>query len=102
LPPGTPAPLACSEPGVVENLLESAGLELAGSGEADCPFTFADHDAAFVAHVAAGPAQKVIDVAGLDAVRTIVHDVLEADRKSDGELRQDNVVRYVLRLRWLG
>jgi hypothetical protein len=25
-----------------------------------------------------------------------MHDVLEADRKQDGELRQDNVFRYVL------
>jgi hypothetical protein len=25
-----------------------------------------------------------------------MHDVLEADRKADGELRQDNVFRYVL------
>jgi hypothetical protein len=28
-----------------------------------------------------------------------MHDVLEADRKPDGELRQDNVFRYVLAVR---
>lgn len=95
-PPGTPAPLAVSEPGVVEALLEKAGLEVTGGGEADCPFTFADHDTAFRAHVSAGPLQKVVDIAGEEAVRTTTHDVLEADRKPDGQLRQDNIFRYVV------
>lgn len=95
-PPGTPAPLAASEPGVVEALLEKAGLEVTGGGESDCPFTFADHDTAFEAHISAGPLQKVIDIAGEEAVRTTIHDVLEADRKPDGQLRQNNVFRYVV------
>jgi hypothetical protein len=43
----------------------------------------------------AGPLQKVIEIAGPDAVRQVMRDVLEADRKPDGELRQDNVFRYV-------
>jgi SAM-dependent methyltransferase len=95
-PPGAPAPLAASEPGVVEGLLEKAGLEVTGGGQADCPFTFADHDAAFRAHISAGPLQKVVDIVGEEAVRTTIHDVLEADRKPDGQLRQDNVFRYVV------
>jgi hypothetical protein len=37
-PPGTVAPLAVSEPGVVEGLLTAAGLEPYATGEADCPF----------------------------------------------------------------
>lgn len=32
-PPGASAPLAASEPGVVEGLLEKAGLEVTGGGE---------------------------------------------------------------------
>lgn len=95
-PPGATAPLAASEPGAVEGLLEKAGLMVTGGGEADCPFTFTDHDAAFTAHISAGPLQKVIDIVGEDAVRTTIHDVLEADRKPDGQLRQDNTFRYVL------
>lgn len=35
------------------------------------------------------------DIAGASAVRQVLRDVLEADRKPDGELRQDNVFRYV-------
>jgi SAM-dependent methyltransferase len=94
-PPGTPAPLAVSEPGVIEALLEQAGLSVAGGGEAPVSFTYADHDEAWRAHTSAGPLQKVIDVAGAEAVRSVLRDVLEADRKPDGALRQDNVMRYV-------
>ena len=95
-PPGTPAPLAVSDPGVVENLLEKAGLTLASGSEALASFGYADHDEAWTAHISAGPLQKVIEIAGPDAVRQVMHDVLEADRKPDGQLRQDNVFRYVI------
>jgi methyltransferase family protein len=37
-----------------------------------------------------------IQYAADPAVRQVMHDVLEADRKPDGQLRQDNVFRYVL------
>jgi SAM-dependent methyltransferase len=95
-PPGTPAPLAVSDPGVVESLLEKAGLTVTGGGEAAASFRYADHEQAWTAHASAGPLQKVIEIAGPDAVRRVMRDVLEADRKPDGELRQDNVFRYVL------
>jgi SAM-dependent methyltransferase len=98
-PPGTPAPLAVSDPGVVESLLEKAGLTLSGGGTVPVSFSYADHEQAWTAHASAGPLQKVIDLAGADAVRQAIHDVLEADRKPDGQLRQDNEFRYILATR---
>ena len=95
-PPGTPAPLAVSDSGVVESLLEKAGLTVTGGGEAAASFRYADHEQAWTAHASAGPLQKVIEIAGPDAVRQVMRDVLESDRKPDGELRQDNVFRYVV------
>lgn len=95
-PPGTPAPLACSDAGAVEGLLEKAGLDVVGGAEAMCAFTFRDLEHAWTAHTSAGPLQKVIDIAGADAVRTVMDSVLEADRKPGGDLRQDNVFRYVI------
>jgi SAM-dependent methyltransferase len=95
-PPGTPAPLAISDDGVVESLLEKAGMTLAVGGEAAVSLSYADHEEAWIAHTSAGPLQRVIGIVGIDAVRQVLHDVLEADRKPDGELRQDNVFRYIL------
>lgn len=95
-PPGTPAPLGCSDAGVVEELLTKAGLHVVGGAEVPVSFTFAGLDAAWTAHTSAGPLQKVIEVAGAQAVRDVLDAVLEADRKPDGALRQDNVMRYVV------
>jgi SAM-dependent methyltransferase len=95
-PPGTPAPLACSDPGVVEELLTKSGLTPVSGAEVPIAFEFADHDEAWRYHTAAGPLQKVMDVAGEQAVRAALHDVLEADRKPDGALRQVNTFRYVV------
>jgi SAM-dependent methyltransferase len=95
-PPGTPAPLDVSDAGVTELLLTDAGLQLNGGGEVPVPLQFDDLEQAWVRHSAAGPLQKVIDIAGHDAVRSIVTEVLETDRKADGALRQDNMMRYVI------
>jgi SAM-dependent methyltransferase len=95
-PPGTAAPLAVSEPGVVEDLLQNAGLKPTGGDEVPFPIRFADLDEAWIAHSSAGPLQKLIEMVGTDKVRAVVEDVLEADRKPDNELRQDNVLRYVI------
>lgn len=95
-PPGTPSQLTCSGKGVVEKLMEKAGLQVRGGAEVPIPIQFTDHTDAWNYHTASGPLQRVIDVAGADAVRRVLHDVLEGDRKPDGSLRQDNVMRYVI------
>lgn len=98
-PPGTPAPLACSDPGVVEDLMAKAGLTVRAGAEVTVGLQFADLDEAWSIHTSAGPLQRVIDAAGADAVRAVIDEVLTADRKQDGTLRQDNVFRYVVATR---
>jgi SAM-dependent methyltransferase len=95
-PPGTPAPLAVSDAGVVEGLLADAGLHVNGGAEVPVILEFTDIDQAWTRHSAAGPLQKVIEVAGENAVRSVLTEVIETDRKPDGALRQDNVMRYVI------
>jgi SAM-dependent methyltransferase len=93
---GTASRLDCTEPGVVEWLLSEAGLQVCGGGEVPIPFQFADLDDALTAHSSSGMVQRIIDAAGAEVVRSTIAAVLEADRKPDGGLRQDNVFRYVL------
>lgn len=95
-PPGTPAPLGCSDPGVVEDLLTKAGLSVGAGGEAPIAITFDRLDEAWEAHRSSGPLQKVIDTVGEGSVREVIDAVLTADRKPDGKYRQDNVMRYVV------
>ncbi len=94
--PGSPAPLQISEPGRLEALLEAADLTISGGGAVSCPLRFRDMDHAWAAHSSAGPLQKVIDAVGAEKVRDTLASVLEADRKPDGELRQENTFRYIL------
>jgi hypothetical protein len=80
----------------VEDLRAKADLKVSGGDQVPIEFSFVDHDEAWRQDTAAGPLQKVIEVAGQDAVRRVLHDVLEGDRKPDGVLRQDNVMRDVV------
>jgi hypothetical protein len=73
-----------------------AGLDVCGGAEVQVPFTFTDLDDAMAAHTSSGMVQRIIDLVGPEAVCAVIAAVLEADRKPDGSLRQDNVFRYVL------
>ena len=95
-PPGTAAPLALSEPGVVEGLLTSAGLEPDAAGEAGCPFIFPDLEAGWRGQCSAGPLQRVIQLVGAETVREVFDEVHARYRQPDGSYRQENVFRYVI------
>ncbi len=95
-PPGTPGPLALSGAGQLEALLASAGLEPVGGGEVTLTFSYPNLEAAWIGHSSAGPIQRVIDVAGEDAVRDALHAVLAPKARPDGSLHDQNVFRYVL------
>jgi len=95
-PPGTAAPLAVSEPGVVEGLLTAAGLEPYATGEADCPFIFPNLDAGWRGQCSAGPLQRVIQLVGAETVREAFDEVHARYRQPDGSYRQENVFRYVI------
>lgn len=95
-PPGTAAPLAVSEPGVVEGLLTAAGLEPCAAGEAGCPFIYRDLDAGWRGQSSAGPVQRVIQLAGEREVREAFDEVHGPYRQPDGSYRQENVFRYVI------
>lgn len=95
-PPGTPAPLAVSAPGIVEGLLATAGVHGVRSIEARCSFEFPDMDAAWLAWASAGPLIRVIRAVGETEVRRVVEEALLADRKPNGALSQDNMFRFVV------
>jgi SAM-dependent methyltransferase len=99
LPPpplGAPGPFALSAPGRVEGLLEQAGLAPLTSGEADCPFEFADLETAVRGHMSSGPAAAAIQLAGAEAVQAAIAEALAPFRTSEGSYRQRNTFRYVV------
>jgi SAM-dependent methyltransferase len=95
-PPGVHAPLAISDPGVVEQLLAGAGLVETASGEVDCPFVYPDLATAWRGQSSIGPFRRAIEIAGADAVRRTYVDALAPFRQADGSYRQNNVFRYLI------
>jgi SAM-dependent methyltransferase len=95
-PPGAPAPLALSQPGVVEALVEQAGLTLIESGEVACPFDYPDTEVALKALGSGGPVVRAIGVVGEQAVTEAVLRSLAPYQQRDGSYRQRNVFRYFL------
>ncbi len=95
-PPDAPAPLAVSAPGVVEELLASAGLDVTGSAEVEVPFIYPDLPTGWRGQSATGPLRRVIDLVGEGAVLTAFEDVHRPYRQPDGSYRQNNVFRHVL------
>jgi SAM-dependent methyltransferase len=95
-PRGTPAPLAVSQPGVVEQLLAEAGLHPYASGEVSCPFVYPDLATGWRGQSAAGPIRRVIEAVGDAKVRAGFDQVHAPFRQADGSFRQENVFRYVI------
>jgi SAM-dependent methyltransferase len=95
-PPGAHAPLAISEPGVLDGLLADAGLVETASGEVDCPFVFPDLATAWRGQASIGPFRRAIEIVGEEVVRRTYVDALGPFRQPDGTYRQNNVFRYVI------
>lgn len=95
-PPGAGGPFALSVPGVLEELLASAGLEPAAAGEVPTPFEFADLEAAWRSVAASGPGTRAIREAGEERARATVTASFAPFRQPDGRYRLENAFRYVI------
>ncbi|MEN8040010.1 MAG: class I SAM-dependent methyltransferase [Actinomycetota bacterium] len=93
-PPGS-GPFGLSEPGILEGLIESAGMNVLAAGEADCPFAYPDLETFWRANVAAGPLQRAIEIVGEEDLKAAVSEAAEPYRTHDGGLRFENAFRYV-------
>ena len=94
--PGAPAPLALSEPGVVERLVQQAALSLTETGEVACPFEYPDEEIALKAICSSGPVVRAIRAVGEQQVSETVLTSLLPYKRSSGGYRQRNTFRYFI------
>ena len=94
LPQGR-GPFALSAPGVLEELVESAGLTVVGADEVDCPFTFATMDSFWAGVTAAGPVQAALDVVEVAALRRSLEEAAGPYQRSDGSIQFEVTHRFV-------
>ena len=98
-PPGAKpgGPFRLSAPGVLEEGFTSAGIEVSGTGEVNCPFVYESWDQFWRGRRAAGGTQMAIGRAGLDAVEAATRQAIEPLTAEDGSIALDtNVFIYVV------
>jgi SAM-dependent methyltransferase len=100
-PPGAPpgGPFALSEPGVIEAMLTTAGLEVAERIETACPFSFSSAAEAKRGQVSSGVAQRAIQQSGESPVLAVFDDFDRAHTLQDGSIRYQNVFISVAGIR---
>ena len=98
-PPGAKpgGPFRLSAPGVLEEGFRSAGIEVLGTGEANCPFEYRSWDQFWRGTRAAGPTQMAIGLAGPEAVEEAIRNAVAPIVAEDGSIAFDtNVFIYVV------
>ncbi|WP_205617627.1 class I SAM-dependent methyltransferase [Pelomicrobium methylotrophicum] len=98
-PPPGGGPFALSGPGVLEQLIEQVGREIIGTGEADCPFEYADFEHLWRAQCSAGPFQAAIRSVGEERLKSAVACAVAPFFRDGGAIRLDNRFRYAVAAR---
>jgi SAM-dependent methyltransferase len=88
--PGTPGPLALSDPETLLRCVRQAGLSPRNLVEVDMPFVYPDLETALRGMLSSGPAVRAIEVAGENAVRDAVGRSLVPFRLCSGAYRLEN------------
>lgn len=96
-PPGAPSPMALSQPGAAEDLLESAGLTVQQRGACTCRGLYRGTDDAYRGLAASGPAWGAIAHSGEEAFHAALFPVLESHQDSaSGRVLMEGTFGYVL------
>ncbi len=95
-PPPGKGPFELSEPGMVEGLIETAGMTVAGSGQVACPFEYESFDVLWRANVSAGPIQAALRAISEDSLRAAVKRAIAPYEGTNGSIRMENHFRYVV------
>jgi len=95
-PPPGKGPFELSEPGVLSDMLREAGLEVTGTGEIECPFSYTDFETFWRANVSAGPIQAALASIGEAELKEAVRFALAERESSDGHLMFQNTFQFVV------
>lgn len=94
-PPPGKGPFAFSEPGRLEEMMESAGMTVDDKGEVDAPFLFADPETMWRIVSSAGPLQSARQVVPERRLKEAITRAAEPFQSENGEILMNNRFRYV-------
>lgn len=84
-----------SQPGMLEDLIESSGMTVTDVAEIECPFTFPDMEAFWTGCISAGPVQAVLEIVDTMDLRRRLEEAASPYQLADGSVRFDVTFRYV-------
>ena len=94
-PPSGRDPFALSGDGILEEMMESAGLEVIDSGETDAPFLFKDSETMWKIISSAGPLQSAIQAVGEQKLIEAITQAAGPFQTDHSEILMNNRFRYV-------
>ena len=95
-PPTGDGPFGLSREGVLEGLVEQAGLSVIARGEVDLPFVYDDTELFWRGVISGGPPQATKDIVGEDALKEAVLDAVVPYMTDAGGVRLErNVFQYI-------
>jgi SAM-dependent methyltransferase len=94
--PSAPAPFDFGSPGVMEGLMQTAGLDVFGRGELDASFEYPDAATAIRAISSAGPSTRATRHAGEQAVTDALAAALLRFSRRNGSIALRNRFRWVM------
>jgi SAM-dependent methyltransferase len=95
-PPSGDGPFGLSREGVLEGLVEQAGLNVVESGEVDLPFIYDDTETFWRGVISGGPPQATKDIVGEDTLKEAVLDAIVPYMTDTGGVRlEHNVFQYI-------
>jgi len=89
-PPPGDGPFGLSGEGVLEGLVEQAGLNVLESGEVDVPFVYEDTEVFWRAVISGGPPQAAKDIVGEGALKEAVLEAVTPYMTDTGGVRFNN------------
>ena len=95
-PPGAGGPFALAVPGMLEDLVATAGLSPQQVIDVPTPYVYPDLATAVRGQMSSGPARMAIERAGSDALRTALIEAFSTATLPDGSIRLDNVFKVVI------
>jgi SAM-dependent methyltransferase len=96
-PPPSGGPFALSPPGKLEELFAQAGLNMLGSDEVDCPYSYPDFETFWRGTTAAGPFQSILRVVSEERLKLAMREAVKPFRcDNSGILIQPNIFKYVV------
>jgi len=95
-PPPGKGPFELSAPGVLEDLIRQADMNVVADGEARCPFDYPDLDTFWRANLSSGGLRVALQSVGEEEMERAVKDAVLPFIAGDGTIHMENWFRYVV------